>query len=127
ARAAWLEQTRKTGKQRETLARLRHLFGKYSRLPLEAAIGSLHRLVGAMVEAPLQAERPYLVPIALSERVGETAIDGPTCVEPDEVQAVGRSEHRLHDTLSRRQNGAANDPGRANLFRVTEMRVVGQC
>ena len=75
-RARARSDLRRPADQRQALARLVHPRGERGSVPREAGVRRLHRLVGAMIEAPLQVERRGRVPVALAERVGEAALHG---------------------------------------------------
>ncbi|TMH50533.1 MAG: hypothetical protein E6H60_08525 [Betaproteobacteria bacterium] len=120
------KRARGAGKKRESFAGARHLRREGFGNPLEAAIYRFHRLVRAVIEAPLQVEGPDLMPVPLAERIRKAAVNRPSCVNADQIHAVGSIENGLDDLFARRQGRAADDPARPNVGRETEMRILRQ-
>ena len=62
-------------------------------VPVGAGVGRLHRLVGGVVEAPIDVETLHMVPVALPAAVGEGAHHRAAGVEADEVEAASGLGH----------------------------------
>ena len=92
-------------------------------VPGEPRQRRFHRLVGLVVEAPLQVERRRLVPVALPQRVGEAAAHRTAGVDADEVETLAGAEHGVDDFLGRRQRAAARRARGPHLGRDQEVRV----
>ena len=75
-------------------------------IPGEAGQPRLHRLVGAMIKAPVEIEVVDLMPVALAERVGEAAIDGAARVQADQIESRRRRRPRWRRSPPRRQGSA---------------------
>ncbi len=119
--------TERPGRHRdmgELAARLVHFRDERALVPREARQRRLHRLVFAVVQAPLQVEGRRLVPIALAERVGEAAMDRSAGVDADEIEAGCGTEHRIDDRFGRRQGSAARGARRYDIGRDQQVRVL---
>ena len=82
---------------------------------------SRHRLVGRVHEAPVEVEAAVGVPVALSERVGEPAVDPAGRVDSDEV-TTPRGVLNLLDGLGAREESALEAPGRSSAGSVAYRR-----
>ncbi len=79
-----------------------------------------------MVQAPLQIEARYFVPVALAEGIREAAIDGARGIDADQVETLRRVENAGDDLLGMRHVATLHRAAGADVGCIVEVRVVGQ-
>ena len=123
---SWGNGARRTGQVSELLARAAHPLRKFCSVPVRSGPRRLHRLVGAVIQRPVEQERIDRVPVACAERTGKAAVDRTAGEDADQVGAIGRGDHCIDGFFGRRQGTSRLARRLRGVLGVQQVGVFGQ-